>query len=842
MSAREALQRLQSMSRLLPAESVLVAEAEARVLARPFFAPFAMPAFSRAAMDGYAIRGEDVAGATSERPRTLRIVGDVPAGAVSGAPLEPGTAYRIATGGAMPEGADTMLRQEDVAVSAGGELVTERSVPVGKDVVEKGVYAHEGERMLPAGRSLGANDIALMTGFGATHVDVIAKPRVAYVETGDELASPGEPLPPGHIYGSNNVMLALRAEAHGADVVAQLRMRDESETMAAAFDELLEEVDVVVSTGGVSVGPKDFVPDVLRSVGCDILFDGLPIRPGHPMMAARRGDKLWIGLAGNPTAALVTHEYFVRPVLWRMAGLMFTKGFNPFLRAPVDGMPVERRPRTSLYLGRLQSVGGRETVDIDVGRRPTALPAPFAFNAVVGVDPPSAHGEQGGAGAVAADRNDGKAARVRVYPAEKDSADTRLVPSPWDVGGILLAGGASRRMGHSKLFLPVDGVPLIVRAYRALAAVSADVKVIGAPEDAVALLQQWEGQDVGDKCFPDEDAGEGPLAGLLTGLRRTSQPVAFCLAADLPFVDGEALRALVDAARWHVDAFTEGLEPPERGFVLSEDEKLQPLAALYPVRRALAKGEGLWDEGGRAMHEFIRRLGVEAVPSTRSLANVNDPEDYRAVRHAVGRAHPSPVATDASSSIRTSPIRCSVPLLAFSGHSGSGKTTLISRLVPLLKARGLRVVVIKHGRHFELDKPGKDSWLFKEAGADGVLLFSDEELAYMVRPETSPGFQALVDTAEGDADVILVEGFKSQPISKVVVLRDDEEWAEHPLYDDAHVQAVYGDGGTQRSGAGSSADATEPGRKIPFFARSTPRDGDDEALPWLLDWISRRLT
>lgn len=264
------------------------------------------------------------------------------------------------------------------------------------------------------------------------------------------------------------------------------------------------------------------------------------------------------------------------------------------------------------------------------------------------------------------------------------------------------------------------------------------------------------------------------------------------------------------------------------------------------------------------MHAFIERLGVEAVPSSQPLANVNAPEDYRAVRHGVGGAPRPKVATDAPASQAisdpmdtdaaprpsASPIRCSVPLLAFSGHSGSGKTTLVSRLIPLLKARGLRVVVIKHGRHFELDKPGKDSWLFKEAGADGVLLFSDEELAYMVRPEEAPGFQALVDMAEPEADVILVEGFKSKPIPKVVVLRDDEEWAEHPLHDDAHVQAIYGGGRVEDAGKRESVPAGEGARAaqlatrgavVPTFVR-TPEAEDDEALPWLLDWISRRLT
>src|SRR5690606_1712818 len=149
---------------------------------------------------------------------------------------------------------------------------------------------------------------------------------------------------------------------------------------------LAEAAHIVVSTGGVSVGPRDFVPDVLTTIGFQILFQRLPIRPGYPMLAARRGDTLWIGLAGNPTAALVTHEVFVRPLIWLMGGLMFARGYLPVENIDVTGPEPVRRTATSYSLAYLHAVDGREKVRVDAHRSPTGLPAPFPFNAVAEIE------------------------------------------------------------------------------------------------------------------------------------------------------------------------------------------------------------------------------------------------------------------------------------------------------------------------------------------------------------------------------------------------------------------------------------------------------------------------
>src|SRR5690606_25477631 len=181
---------------------------------------------------------------------------------------------------------------------------------------------------------------------------------------------------------------------------------------------LAEAAHIVVSTGGVSVGPRDFVPDVLTTIGFQILFQRLPIRPGYPMLAARRGDTLWIGLAGNPTAALVTHEVFVRPVLWHMGGLAFARGYSPLPGIDVtEPAPMRRGRSTSYSLAYVHTVDGREKVRVDAHRSPTGLPAPFPFNAVAEIEPT---GERNAAKTDETPKDQRQPARtVNVFPAER---------------------------------------------------------------------------------------------------------------------------------------------------------------------------------------------------------------------------------------------------------------------------------------------------------------------------------------------------------------------------------------------------------------------------------------
>lgn len=818
LSPWDALHLLYRHVSVLPEETVPIAEAPGRVLARPFAAPGDIPPFPRAAMDGFAVRSVDVSDASPDAPRSLRVVGHVFAGQTpSGSPLEPGEAYRIATGGEMPRGADAVLRKEGATALSDDEIAVPHPVPPGKDVVPAGAGIARDEPLYPAGWLLGINDVAVFAAYGITHVDVVRRPRVAYVETGDELVRPGKTLPEGHVYGSNGLMLSLRAREHGAEVVARRHVRDDRDAMARLFHELAEAAHIVVSTGGVSVGPRDFVPDVLTTIGFQILFQRLPIRPGYPMLAARRGDTLWIGLAGNPTAALVTHEVFVRPLIWHMGGLMFARGYLPVENIDVTGPEPVRRTATSYSLAYLHAVDGREKVRVDAHRSPTGLPAPFPFNAVAEIE-----GIGKGEGKAAAEGSLGKgspegepttARTVNVFPAERSLAVSRCAALPWRVGGILLAGGQSRRMGHSKLFLPLEGVPLIVRAYRALSAVAAPVRVIGAPEDAIELLARWVGDGVRHHCYPDDRPGEGPLAGLITGLRHTEEDMAVCLAADLAFVDGAALRLLLEQARFAAEAIHGRPPVPSEAFALADGDGVQPVAALYPAAAALREAEAFWEEGGRSMHGLLHRLPVVPVPAPRPLANVNRPADYAAARGA----------------LQTAPVGAGSPppLLAFSGFSGSGKTTLLTRVIPLLVERGLRVGVIKHGRGFQLDRPGKDSWRFRQAGAHAILLYSDEEMAFMAEPSAPIPFGELAARAGQDVDVVLVEGFKRLPLPKIVVLRDDEKASDNPIVQDPHVQAVYGG-------------LPDPDLRVPWFPK-TEEGTEDPALSWIVDWIVRRL-
>jgi len=362
------------------------------------------------------------------------------------------------------------------------------------------------------------------------------------------------------------------------------------------------------------------------------------------MVAVGRGV-VWFALSGNPAAALITHELFVRPVLWRMAGWCSPHGFSPAVRARLKGHLPERKGRPRYYLARLQGIGGEPVVEVDQRHRATGLAAPFPFNAVAEIPPRRRF---------LRDR-DGKG------DAEGDGIDARA-------GGSEGAGGKAEPIGHGER----------------------DVEV-----------------------------------------------------------------------------------------------------TVYVADRSLVAALGSPAEG--------------AAPSPGRAGDAGIPRRDRVV-------------------------------LAFCGHSGSGKTTLMTRLIPRLRERGWHVAVVKHGHRFDLDRPGKDSWRFRQAGARAVVMASAHEAAYLGETGGPAPLDWLLELAEGPAaaraDVLLLEGFKAVPVPKVLVLRDDEVYREHPLAGDPHVQAVYGGLGGEEA-------------PVPAFPRVPQEAGeageDDGIVPWLVAWIGERL-
>ncbi len=296
-------------------ETVGLGDALDRINAEPLLAPFPVPPFDNAAMDGYALRWRDAVAAGGVLPLAGRVV-------AGGAPvrLPPGVALRIFTGAAIPDGADTVVRQELVREVDGVLHVTlEAKDRLGANVRPAGGDLARGDTVLAAGRRLLPVDLGLAASVGATTVAVRPRPRVSVLVSGDELTPPGEPLAPGAIFESNGVMLSAILRMLGAEVRAVQRVQDTFSATCEALALAADEADLVLSSGGVSVGEEDHLKAAVRSLG-SLEIDGLPIQPGKPLGFGYVTSTPWFGLPGNPVASLLTCLLFVAPVLRRLQG------------------------------------------------------------------------------------------------------------------------------------------------------------------------------------------------------------------------------------------------------------------------------------------------------------------------------------------------------------------------------------------------------------------------------------------------------------------------------------------------------------------------------------------
>jgi molybdopterin molybdotransferase len=295
----------------LAAEPVPLEQAAGRVLAETATAVVDLPPFPSSAMDGYAVRSSDT-------PGTLPVVARIAAGSPAECPLEPGAAMGISTGGVVPEGADAVVQHEVVVerensiaiadpVAAGANIR-----PVGRDVVRGGA-------VVPAGTRLGAAQIGALAAAGIAEVICARRPRVAVLTTGSELRAPGTPLGPGEVYEANGVMLVAQLEGDGAVVTRLAAVADDEAEHRGAIAQGLEH-DVLVTSGGVSVGPHDLVRRVEAELGVEEVFWRVAVRPGKPVSFGVRESTLVFGLPGNPVSSLVACELFVRPALRALQG------------------------------------------------------------------------------------------------------------------------------------------------------------------------------------------------------------------------------------------------------------------------------------------------------------------------------------------------------------------------------------------------------------------------------------------------------------------------------------------------------------------------------------------
>jgi molybdopterin molybdotransferase len=351
LDVRTALGRVLEHARPLTGEEKLdLRAALGRVVAQPVYAATPLPAFTHSAMDGFACRLEGVpAGETR-----MRWVGHAYAGHPWGEALASGTCVRVSTGAALPEGADCVVMQEQVHIEGG--LVTLLRVPrPGENIRHQGEELVRGAHVVEAGERLGPAHLGLLATLGVACVTVYRRPKVALFSTGDELRPLGSPLAHGQIHDSNRYTLHGLLSAMGVEVLDLGIVADQPELIERTLASAAEGADVVLSTGGVSVGDVDHVRRTIERIG-RVHFWKVAIKPGRPLLFGAIGESLVFGLPGNPVSVMVTFSQFVRPALEKLCGGTPRTPLRLYATLPV---PVDkRRGREEFQRGRLQRVNG----------------------------------------------------------------------------------------------------------------------------------------------------------------------------------------------------------------------------------------------------------------------------------------------------------------------------------------------------------------------------------------------------------------------------------------------------------------------------------------------------
>jgi molybdopterin molybdotransferase len=311
VSIEDALERILERAQALPSEAVRLAEAAGRVLAEPALAAVDLPPFASSAMDGFAVRATDT-------PGTLPVVSRVAAGRPSPQPLPPEAAAAIATGGVVPDGADAVVPVEQTVEQDSRVEISEEARP-GAHIRPRGGDVRSGDVVVESGVRLGATQIGALAAAGVSEVRCARRPRVAVLATGTELRAPGEQLGPGEIFESNRAMIAVVLTGAGADVELLPVVADLEDAHRSALERGLA-FDVLVTSGGVSMGPHDLVRRIEGELGVQEIFWGVAVKPGKPLSFGVRGATLVFGLPGNPVSSLVGSLLFVRPALLALQG------------------------------------------------------------------------------------------------------------------------------------------------------------------------------------------------------------------------------------------------------------------------------------------------------------------------------------------------------------------------------------------------------------------------------------------------------------------------------------------------------------------------------------------
>lgn len=309
---------LESLEPIDDLEEVDLEEGLGRVLGEDFYAPLANPPFDRSPLDGFALRSKDTRGLSRENTKLFKLVDIVYAGGVSSKVLAEDECIRIMTGGKMPEGSDAVIRLEDV-VERDGEIILSQELGHHENYVFKGEDIEEGQLLIEGGTRLNFSHIGVLASMGQARLKVVRRPRIAILGTGDELVRSGESLPDGKIYDSNSAMLGARIRELGLDYRRITSQEDDPSLVGATILKHIGDFDLMITTGGVSVGDKDIFHQVIEMIDGDRIFWRVRIKPGTPVMYSMIQGKPLLSLSGNPFAALTNFELLGRPLLAKLS-------------------------------------------------------------------------------------------------------------------------------------------------------------------------------------------------------------------------------------------------------------------------------------------------------------------------------------------------------------------------------------------------------------------------------------------------------------------------------------------------------------------------------------------
>lgn len=358
VTSAEARDQLAAFAPHTKSETIPVLQAGGRVLSKALTAPVSLPHFNRTNMDGYAVRAQDTFGASASLPTYLKLVGVIEMGQEAKKRLKKGETMRISTGGMLPPGADSMIMVEYTEEMGDGTIEIHRSASPWENILRVGEDIKKGAPIFPAGRRLHAQDIGALTGVGINTVPVYQRPLVALISTGDEIVTPEQTPKPGQVRNVNQYSLrAMIAEA-GGEVYDLGVVKDERRAFEKALGKALKKADLVMVSGGSSVGTKDMAVDVICSFPrSELFFHGISIAPGKPTIFAKAAGKPVMGLPGHPVSALVVFSLFGMPLIRMMGGEAADLAFTP-----------ARTTRASLSQNIASAPGREDYVRVTLGR------------------------------------------------------------------------------------------------------------------------------------------------------------------------------------------------------------------------------------------------------------------------------------------------------------------------------------------------------------------------------------------------------------------------------------------------------------------------------------------